>query len=495
MYLHRFIGNSRRLLAAAIIFGLATQAHAVCYVNPNATGLNNGTSWTDAWTNLQLALLDPSCAEIWVAKGVYKPTLIFPDSTISFNVQPGTAIYGGFAGNETDRDSRNPAANPTILSGDIDNNDANAGGSEIDEFSVDIVGNNSFRVVTIDGSLGIPATSSTVLDGFIITGGDAQQPKSHGIGAGLYCNGSSAGGMCSPTLTNLVFSGNAAFDGSAIYNDATDGGTASPTLEKIVFRGNNGTVLKNWAYMGTTNPKLLNVTFTENDGTGISNESIGGQANPTLERVTFSENFGANGGGFENYATGLGGIASPSLTNVTFFDNEAIYGGAFSNEINSNGVADPILLNVTFYQNTALVEGGAIYSHAYSTGPSGSSNPKLYNVILWDDGPGQEIYNDDEGLSSIDYSIVQGGCPTGTTCAHTPITTDPVLGFLADNGGSTKTMLPKTSSPAIDSGDDTMCPATDQRGVARPQGIHCDMGAVERKGLEDIIFKDGFEAF
>ena len=111
------------------------------------------------------------------------------------------------------------------------------------------------------------------------------------------------------------------------------------------------------------------------------------------------------------------------------------------------------------------------------------------------DVAGQEIYNDDEGLSSIDYSIVQGGCPTGTTCAHTPITTDPVLGFLADNGGSTKTMWPKTSSPAIDSGDDTMCPATDQRGVARPQGIHCDIGAVERKGLEDIIFKDGFEAF
>ena len=42
MYLHRFIGNSRWLLAAAIIFGFASQAHAVCYVNPNATGLNNG---------------------------------------------------------------------------------------------------------------------------------------------------------------------------------------------------------------------------------------------------------------------------------------------------------------------------------------------------------------------------------------------------------------------------------------------------------------------
>ena len=488
-----------RLLAASVIFGLASQAHAVCYVNANATGLNTGSSWTDAWTNLQLALIDPSCAEIWVAKGVYKPTLILPDPTISFNVQPGTAVYGGFAGNETDRDSRNPAANVTILSGDIDNNDSNAGGSEIDDSSVDIIGDNSINVVMIDGTSGTPVTSSTVLDGFTITGGDAQRiDKGSGAGAGLYCNASS-GGMCSPTLAHLVFSGNSAYTGSAVFNYATDGGTASPILQDVVFTGNNIDAMADRVYSGTSNPKLSDVTFFNNEG-AMSNVSVGGTANPTLERVTFSENLGDNGGGFYNYATGLGGVASPSLTNVTFFGNEANYGGAFFNEINSSGVADPILLNVTFYKNRAFVEGGAIYSHAYSTGPSGSSNPKLYNVILWnnsvfDDGPGPEIYNDDEGTSSIDYSIVQDGCPTGTTCAHTPITADPALGFLADNGGFTKTMLPETSSSAIDAGNDAMCPATDQRGVARPQGTHCDIGAVERQALEDIIFKDGFEDF
>jgi hypothetical protein len=54
---------------------------------------------------------------------------------------------------------------------------------------------------------------------------------------------------------------------------------------------------------------------------------------------------------------------------------------------------------------------------------------------------------------------------------------DPLLGALADNGGETDTLLPAAASPAIDAGGS--CPATDQRGVTRPQGSACDAGAVE----------------
>ena len=57
--------------------------------------------------------------------------------------------------------------------------------------------------------------------------------------------------------------------------------------------------------------------------------------------------------------------------------------------------------------------------------------------------------------------------------------TDPLLGPLADNGGATLTHVLLPGSPAIDSGDDVACPASDQRGVSRPQGAGCDRGAVE----------------
>ena len=63
------------------------------------------------------------------------------------------------------------------------------------------------------------------------------------------------------------------------------------------------------------------------------------------------------------------------------------------------------------------------------------------------------------------------------TCGFT-LTADPLLGPLQDNGGPTLTHALSSSSPAIDSGDNTYCPSTDQRGVERSDGA-CDIGAYE----------------
>jgi hypothetical protein len=111
------------------------------------------------------------------------------------------------------------------------------------------------------------------------------------------------------------------------------------------------------------------------------------------------------------------------------------------------------------------------------------SYPQFRNTIFWGNtaagGIGAQIYNFSGNTTSSD-SIVQGGCTdTSWSCGTNIITADPMLGSLGNYGGSTQVYPLLAGSSAINTGDDAVCPATDQRGLSRPQGIHCDIGAFE----------------
>lgn len=101
-----------------------TAACTVLYVDARASGMNSGTSWADAFTDLQSALATAarqprtSNVQIWVASGTYKPTPS-TDRAASFALINGSALYGGFAGDEVALEQRDWRANPTTLSGDI----------------------------------------------------------------------------------------------------------------------------------------------------------------------------------------------------------------------------------------------------------------------------------------------------------------------------------------------------------------------------------------
>jgi hypothetical protein len=114
-----------------------------------------------------------------------------------------------------------------------------------------------------------------------------------------------------------------------------------------------------------------------------------------------------------------------------------------------------IACNVAFAGSGGLGGSGAIYTAAGSQGP---------------------------------YGYASGGTPSGyllnvLVASNTPAGGDtfPVagLGPLADNGGPTLTMALLAGSPAIDAGSAVGAPATDQRGIPRPQGPAVDIGAYE----------------
>jgi hypothetical protein len=117
----------------------------------------------------------------------------------------------------------------------------------------------------------------------------------------------------------------------------------------------------------------------------------------------------------------------------------------------------------------------------------------LTNTIVAGNGATEapDVYNSNDfyGLIGGANNLIGDGTGSGFTNVEgnqvgnvTPYTApiDPLLGPLGDNGGSTPTHALLDGSPAIDAGTSEGCPATDQRGVARPQGSACDIGSFER---------------
>ena len=383
------------------------------YVNASVVGgANDGSSWGNAFRDLQNALSIASATDqIWVAKGTYYPTST-SDRTISFIMKNGVSIYGGFLGlsSETLITQRDWKNNVTILSGDIG--------------TPTLVSDNSYHVVSNNFQAN-PLTNTAILDGFSIVSGNANGTSPHDSGGGMLNI------SASPTLNNIIFSGNAA------------------TLE-------GGGMLNNTA----SSPKLTSCTFKQNTasiGGGMSNKS---SSSPTLNSVSFLGNSATNnGGGMYNFTQ-----ITATLNSVIFLGNTADTGGGMYNTNSSS----PNINNCTFSGNKALTDGGAMYN----TGST--SNPKIKNSILW--GNSNEITN----FSSnpvITKSVVKGkilgsGIFNGTT--NPLFLNQPAIAL-----GITGNLRLNPCSPALNVGDNTGISGVDLNENQRIFNTTIDLGAYE----------------
>ncbi len=467
-----WLANSQGLAAQSEVGEQDNTPEATRYYVAKTGDGSDGLSWSTAFTKLQDALVavaEAAGGEIWVATGVYTPGT---DREDSFNLFPGVAVYGGFAGTETSLTDRDWVANPTILSGDIDNNDTNTDGVVLT--TTHIVGNNAYHVVRADATTGPPITGSTVLDGFTITAGQADGSYSNGEGGGFYCDGFKS--VCSPNLKNVIFSGNfARDDGGAMYNYGYLG-TSSPSLTNVTFSGNfakdRGGAMFNDGLFGTSSPILRDVTFSGNSagdygGAMFNDGSKIGECTPSLINVTFSGNSADFGGAMFNNGRDSGN-SSPSLTNVAFSGNSAdSMGGAMYNDGN-DGTSSPTLTNVTFSGNLAGLLGGGMFNSGVSTG---ASSPKVRNSILWNNQDfsgagtiGANIYNNSASTSLSD-SLLQGSGGTGNWTTDTsyvdggdnidisPKFVTPIDPAIAPTTSGNLRL--KSSSPAIDVGSNS----------------------------------------
>jgi len=434
------------LFVLALITGVCVQnaqAISIKYVTTTGAGSKDGGGWDNAYEGLQAALDATSSGQIWVASGTYRPTTQVGGSGTryaTFQMEDGVAIYGGFAGTETEISQRISygagETNETILSGDLDSD-----GRDNDD---------SYHVFYHQSPLSL--TSTAILDGFTITGGNANGGGELNSGGGMFNSYSS------PTITNCTFSANWAYIGGGISIQ----NTCTSTFTNCSFTSNTG------AY----------------DGGGIYNSS-----SPTFINCTFKSNWGRTGGGIEN----SGG--SPSFTNCVFSSNEAGYEGYGGGAGIANSYSSPTYTNCTIASNTSTFKGGGIYNVG-----SSSYTTTLKNCIVWGNSAsitGHEFYIDEGGsIITLNYScygnesgdvyVASGG--TFTATEHN-ITTNPQ--FVGSSNNPNHPYSIGGISPCADAGNDdyNQEQTYDVRGSGYPRKLNkttgesgtIDMGAYEYK--------------
>jgi hypothetical protein len=166
---------------------------------------------------------------------------------------------------------------------------------------------------------------------------------------------------------------------------------------------------------------------------------------------------------------------------VTLADELSGYGGG----IDHRGGADLTIINSTITGNHAIKGGGGLNSgqaYAAVSDQTAIARVRLHNTIIADNnsaaGPG-DCNVQDMIIQSTGHNLDSDGSCFLTAPGDLP-KHNPLLGPLGDNGGPTETQALLLGSPAIDAGATDGCPQYDQRGVARPQGAGCDIGAYER---------------
>jgi len=482
------------LLSGALGDGNGNGSPDVCevlYVNQSGTSLvSDASSWAKAYRDLQDGLDAAGKSggvvrEIWVAGGTYTPAADAGHRHVSFHPRAGSVLYGGFGGYELERHERDPMRHPTILNGDLNGDDS----GEFLNYE-----DNSIHVIEAFGLL-----ETIVIDGFVITGGNANEyeysPGGYTYGSGIYHEGGAL------LLRNCTVQANLAEEGGAIYS--TEGslvmedcivdrnGVAALSargseieLNRCRFSRNADTVIMFWGRVSVTDS-----VFSDNAGSPLS---IYYAPKATITGSLFTRN-GSATGTFETNLTIDRSMFLSNLGGALFFNSShvVVSNSAF---IGNTGTRVPgirvgrdefvELVNCTFAENVATEEGGAIFNEAAS--------PHLSNCILWNNrnvnggGLDAAIYNWDDfppSFPTVDYSIVQGWdgswAGVGTSSVDPMLVNSAGMDGVPGTGDDDVRLLP--GSPAINAGDpdSTGLPTADLDGHARVLCGGVDIGAYE----------------
>jgi len=377
------------------------------YVDGHAQGVNDGSSWANAFRYLQDALAAAKDiekpVEIRVAGGVYRPDQgalqTSGDKRASFCLANGVMIRGGYGGwYGSDPNVRNLARYTSVLSGDLAGDDMPVN-DPCDSLAEPRRSDNSYCVV-----VGSDTDATATLDGFTIAGGnypydwegETLAGDSRGLGAGMFIH------TGSPKLTDCTFEGNAAErGGGGLYAEAG----SSPVLTGCAFRLNFAS--DGAGVMITTGrsswPEFTRCAFIENHARTVGGGICCARVEETITGCIFVRNIAEQGGAAYLEET------TTRVRNCVFAGNRADFEcEGFCSPLGTAGAAirwskGSIVVTQCTFSGNSLIEGPVI-----SGGQGGTIT--LANCILWDSSPELSVVDD---LTKIEvrYSDVRGGWP------------------------------------------------------------------------------------
>ena len=344
----------RTALLGLLLFTPAAAADTLLVDANLSTGLNDGSSWANAFqgsNGLQLALAASSSGDqIWAGDGTYKTTIGASRSAV-FQLKNGVEIYGGFAGGEVNLvDRPSIGTSISLLSGDLAGNDGS-----------NLRNDNSYHLLT-----GAGTNATAVIDGFTVRGGNANS------GSG---NNDKGGGI-------ICLSG------------------ASPTLRNCSFEDNRCTFGGGAGYINGSAPTFTDCDFIDNRGGSFGGAfDLNGGNNTKYDRCYFEGNSASRAGALEIFSS-----SNVKVTNSIFVGNTAT-GGSGGGALWFGFGGTNTVANCTIVGNTATSQtAGGIRVEGNSM--------VIANCILWDNagsGGAQNSANQVSGTSSVSYSNIEGG--------------------------------------------------------------------------------------